>query len=150
MKLCLFCEWLLAKRRWYLLIPACVLAAALLVLLPGFAAVPLSAPILMTSALLPLYALGRKRGQGFRAGQAGQLGHCAAAALAADVKAGHGIDLVAPELDTHGGKRLRRIEVENAAADRKLTRALNLYAALIAGSGQFVGQFVQRDLHARF
>lgn len=64
MKLCLFCEWLLAKRRWYLLIPSCVLAAALLVLLPGFAAVPLSAPILMTSALLPLYALGRKRAFG--------------------------------------------------------------------------------------
>ena len=83
--------------------------------------------------------------QGFDGGQDRALLEPLGAALALHIEEGHGVDVVAPELDAHrlavgGGE-----EVEDAAAPRELARALDLGAAPVAAAQQRVLHVLGRD-----
>ena len=96
----------------------------------------------------PLHAAGREVRQGLHARQAAQRVHLLEAALAAHVKGRDRVYLVVPELDAVGVLGLRREHVQNAAAHGKLSHALDLDAALIAGAGELLCQLIQRRLLA--
>ena len=86
-----------------------------------------------------------KRFGGGHDGQA--LGGILRAALRLWVKAGSGIDLVAPEFQAHGRGHARRIHVQNAAAARKLAGPLDLFGALkAAGQKLFLERFGREDI----
>ena len=91
-----------------------------------------------------LGAARREVRQRFHARQAAQRFDLFQTALAAHVERRDRVDLVIPELDAVGVCRLRWEHVQNAAAHRKLPRALNLCAALVARACQLSGQLLKR------
>ena len=61
----------------------------------------------------------------------GHLVHRVLTALGVHLEGGHGIDDIVPKLDAHRQRAVRREDVQNAAAPRKLAGALDLIAVLI-------------------
>ena len=93
-----------------------------------------------------VHAARRKVRQRFHARQAAQSLNLLKPPLAAYVKGRNRIDFVVPELDAIGVRCLRREHVQNAAAHRELSRALDLDAALIARAGKLLCQSFKRRL----
>ena len=82
-------------------------------------------------------------GLGFAYRQNGNTIHIFRSSLGVRVKVTHGIQLIPKELHTNGHILCRRINVQNTAANRKLSRAFHHTAAAIAGSGKPVQQIIQ-------
>ena len=75
----------------------------------------------------------------------GHLRDLVGAALRLRVKIRDGVDLVAPEFHTHRCFSAGGVEVHNAAAARKLTRAVNLIGAHIATAHQRPHNLIHRN-----
>ena len=81
---------------------------------------------------------------GFHARQAAQRVALLQTPLTADVEGRNRVDLIVPELHAVRVRRLRRKNVQNAAAHRELARALDLRTALVAGADQTARQLIER------
>ena len=80
------------------------------------------------------YAALGKRWQRFRRREYHALVHVLRAALARYLEVRHRVDIIAPELYTHGLGIVRREEIEDAAAPRVLAGAFDLLSARIAAA----------------
>ena len=84
--------------------------------------------------------------QNLARGGEGDLFAVVGAALGLDVEIIDGVDLVAPQLDTHGRFAVRHEQVDQSAADGELTAALDVVTALIAEQDQRLLKFCHVDL----
>ena len=85
----------------------------------------------------------RCRRQELACGQDQRLAHIFRAALGAYIKYAHGVDLIAEKFHAHRLRHGGRENIQNAAAQGELSRALHRRRALVTGGNQLFRKLIQ-------